>query len=160
MTAKSVLRRAVAFFVAVGVTAVLGSIIQTQINLAAIVGLGASVPSALRVAVTAQDLAGFAPVMAGIAAVAFIPAFGAAWLAGRFIGLGRGVIYAAAGFAGLWTAFWAMGFFTPMPTLIAAVRGLGGQAAMATTGLVGGLVFAMIARGSTRRDEAGSANTG
>ncbi|MBC7939804.1 MAG: PQQ-dependent sugar dehydrogenase, partial [Chitinophagaceae bacterium] len=59
-----------------------GSVVQTQFNLQALVALGVPVPPGLRALTTLQDLAGFAPVYAGILAAGWIPALGlAAWLA-------------------------------------------------------------------------------
>jgi hypothetical protein len=54
------------FFIAVGVTTVLGSVIQTQINLAAVLAMGRPVTLALRLQTTLQDLVGFTPACAGI----------------------------------------------------------------------------------------------
>mgnify|MGYP004525836439 CR=1 FL=1 len=147
MTSKGLARRALAFASAVLATAALGSAVQTQINLAPIVAMGAPVTAALRAATTAEDLVRFGPVMAAIAAAAFLPAFAAAWFASRALPSVPGpAVFALAGVAGLWAAFALMGFFTPMPTLVAAVRGAAGLAAMSATGLAGGLVFAVLAR--------------
>jgi len=61
-----------------------GSVVQTQFNLQALVLLGVPVPPGLRAMTTLQDLAGFAPVYAGIIAAGWLPALGlAAWLARR-----------------------------------------------------------------------------
>ncbi|MFU8821312.1 MAG: hypothetical protein ACNA8G_07100 [Gammaproteobacteria bacterium] len=62
-------RIALAWLGATLVTAATGSIIQTQFNLAAIKATGAPVPFDLRLQTTLQDLVGFAPMLAGIAAV-------------------------------------------------------------------------------------------
>lgn len=119
---------------------------QTQINLAAIEALGPQVPFPLRAVTTGQDLVGFGPMMALIAAGALLPAFAAAEAVSR-LGLRlRPLIYALAGVCGLWAAFTVMGFFTPMPTLVAAVRGAWGLAAVCATGAIGGLVFARLTR--------------
>jgi len=154
MTGIRIGRLAIAFLAAVLGTAAIGSVVQTQINLAAITGLGVAVPFGPRAATTAQDLLRFGPVMAAIAAAAFLPAFLVAWAAARAIPAWRRTIFALAGAAGLWAAFALMGFFTPMPTLVAAVRGTAGLAALSATGLVGGFLFAALLSGGPRPGEA------
>lgn len=134
------------FLAAILGTAILGSVVQAQFNLAAIAGLGAEIPPGLWAATTARDVLGFGPVMAAIAAGAFLPAFLAAGLVARRLPGGRAAVFALAGMAGLWAAFTLMGFFTPMPTLVAAVRGAPGLLAMCATGLLGGLLFAAVSR--------------
>jgi len=143
---KGVVRTVAAFLAAVLATAALASVAQTQINLAAITGLGVPVPPGLRIATTAQDLARFGPVMAAITAAALLPAFLVAAAVARALPAARPAVFALAGAAGLWTAFAAMGWFTPMPTLVAAARGAAGLAILCATGLAGGLVFAALTR--------------
>ena len=145
MTLVRLSRVAIAFLAAVAATAVLGSVLQTQINIAAIESIGPTVPFRLRAATTAEDLLGFGPVMAAIAGAAMAPAFLAAGFVARFADRRPAILFAFAGVLGLLAAFWLMGYFTPMPTLVGAVRGPFGFAAMCATGLVGGLVFARLA---------------
>ncbi|KPF67629.1 hypothetical protein IP69_13115 [Bosea sp. AAP35] len=149
MTTKSAVRLLIAFLVAVVITAILGSIAQTQFNLAAIAQMGGPVTGALHLRTTAQDLLGFGPVMGAIAAAAFLPAFAAAFVASRFVPAPAALVYALAGFLGIWAAFSLMGYFTPMPTLVAAVRGEIGLLTMSATGLIGGLVFSRLARSAS-----------
>ncbi|MFC3693606.1 hypothetical protein [Chenggangzhangella methanolivorans] len=145
MTLARLARVAIAFLAAVAATAVLGSVLQTQINIAAIESIGPAVPLGLRAATTAEDMLGFGPVMAAIAGAAMAPAFLVAgvfvWLADR----SPTILFSLAGVLGLFAAFGLMGHFTPMPTLVGAVRGPFGLAAMCATGLVGGLVFSRLA---------------
>ncbi len=68
-------RWTIAFLLAVMATAILASIVQTQINLGRLVDLGAPVSTGVRALTTAQDVAFFGPVMAAITAAAFLPAF-------------------------------------------------------------------------------------
>ncbi|GBD48652.1 hypothetical protein [Methylopila sp. Yamaguchi] len=138
------LRLALPFGLAVLATALVASVVQTQVNLAALALLGAPLTLGLNAATTAEDLVRFGPVMAAIAGAALLPALLVGLLATRFAPRWRTAILGLAGVAGLWTAFAVMGFFTPMPTLVAAVRGAVGLALMCTTGLVGGLVFARL----------------
>lgn len=140
-------RAIVAFAIAVLSTAVVASIVQTQINLAALSALGAPLTLTIRAVTTLQDVITFGPVMAAIATAALLPAIPA----GHAIALAvssrwRALILAVAGAVGLWTTFSVMGFFTPMPTLVAAVRGSIGHAIMGTTGLVGGLIYANLTK--------------
>jgi hypothetical protein len=139
-------RHAMAFLVAVAATAAVSSVVQTQINLSRLTGLGATVPPDLRALTTLQDVAFFGPVMAAITAAAFLPAFAGAWLISRAVPSGRFAIHALAGVVGLWAAFQLMGFVTPMPTLVAAARTQAGFAAMSLTGLIGGALFARASR--------------
>lgn len=139
----------VAFLTAVAVTAIAGSVVQTQINIAAIESIGPHVPAALRASVTGQDILRFGPVMAAIAAAALLPAFAVAMIAIRVAPAWRAAIFALAGIAGLVAAFSVMGLFTPMPTLVAAVRGTAGFLGMSATGAIGGLAFALASRART-----------
>lgn len=145
MTLALLFQIALAFLAAVAATAVLGSVVQTQINIAAIESMGLAVPVGLRIATTAEDIVRFGPVMAAIATAAMAPAF---FVAGVFVWLADRsptILFSIAGVLGLFAAFSAMGYFTPMPTLVAAVRGPFGLAMMCATGFVGGLVFARLA---------------
>lgn len=145
MTLARLSRVAIAFLAAVAATAVLASVLQTQINIAAIESIGPAVPFGLRAATTAEDLMGFAPVMAAIAGAAMAPAFLAAGIFVRVAKRSPAILFSLAGVLGLFAAFGLMGYFTPMPTLVGAVRGPLGLTAMCATGLVGGLVFARLA---------------
>lgn len=136
------LRTALAFLAAVIATAAAASAVQTQVNLSAIASLGAPISLPIRLTATAQDLMRFGPVMAAIAAGALLLAFAIARVAACFAPPAwRQIVYALAGVVGLWAAFFVMGFFTPMPTLVMAVRGPIGLALVCATGLIGGLVF-------------------
>ncbi len=146
MTIKDAGRQCAAFLLAVAATAILASIVQTQFNLAAIQALGAPVPAGVRALTTFEDIVRFGPVMAGIAAAAFLPAFLIAALVRRHLPDRPVVLHAVAGAMGLWVAFFAMGFVTPMPNLIAALRTLPGLLAVVATGLAGGAVFALARR--------------
>jgi hypothetical protein len=75
-----------------------GSVVQTQFNLQALVALDVPVPPGLRARTTLQDLAGFAPVYAGILAAGWLPALGlAAWLAPRWPAARTALFAVAAG---------------------------------------------------------------
>ena len=152
MTNASIWRMLAALITAAFATAVAASIVQTQINLAALVAMGRPVPIAARIETTLVDMARFGPVMMAIAGVALVPALLAARILGRLvIARGRVVLTALAGFVALLVAFQIMGWFTPMPALVMAVRGTAGLLLMSLTGALGGLVFDRILRGPVLR---------
>ena len=141
------------FLVAVGVTTVLGCVIQTQIILAEVQAMGGPVTAAVRLQTTLQDLMGFAPVFAGMVAATFLAAFPvAAWLGRRMAQPAMRIgVYAAAAAVGLGLAFQVADAFAPMPTLIAATRGVVDTVWMVSSALAGGLVFgALLARDAPR----------
>lgn len=137
-------RQLAALLAAAVATAIVASIIQTHINLRELAALGAQVTAPLRARVTLGDLAGFAPVMAGIALAALLPAFGIGHLVLRYLALAwRHAVFAIAAVAGLWMAFWLMLNVIPMPA-IAATRGGADQVSMSLAGVVGGLLYAAL----------------
>ncbi|MFU8896105.1 MAG: hypothetical protein ACNA8J_06935 [Gammaproteobacteria bacterium] len=125
------------------VTAVAGSIIQTQFNLAAITALGVPVPPALRLQTTLQDLVGFAPMLAAIAGAGLLVALPvAAWLARHL--QRRTLLYALAGATAIATAILLMNALLPI-TAIGATRSLAGFLALAACGALGGWTFSRLA---------------
>jgi hypothetical protein len=152
-TAMQLFRILLAWLGAVVVTGATGSILQTQFNLAALAAIGATVPIGLRLQTTLQDIAGFGPLMALIAAGGFALALPvAAWLARRRPSW-RITAYTAAGGAALAAALLLMNTLVPI-TLIGATRGPGGFLALVAAGALGGRVFALLL---TRRDGRGVA---
>lgn len=146
MMIRTIGRLVLAFLVAVLATAIPASVLQTQINLSQLVALGAPVTPALRALTTLQDIVFFGPVMAAITVAAFLPAFAGAWAASGALPSARVPIHALAGVVALWAAFRLMGFFTPMPTLVAAARDQAGLLALSSTGLIGGALFSYAMR--------------
>ena len=123
-----------------------GSVVQTQFNLQALVGLGVEVPPGLRALTTLQDLAGFAPVYAGILAAGWLPALGlAAWIARRQPAWRTALLASAAGL-GMVVAVRAVDAVAPMPVFIDATRGWPGLLAMAAGAVLGGLLYALTTR--------------
>jgi len=99
-----------------------GTVVQTQFNLQALAGLGVEVPPGVRVLTTLQDLAGFAPLYAGIVAAAWLPALAlAAWLARRWPAA-RVPLFAVAGGLGVLAAVRCIDALAPMPVFIDATR--------------------------------------
>jgi len=143
-------RTALAWLGATLVTAPTGSVIQTQFNLAAIQAAGAPVPFDLRLLATLQDLVGFAPMLAGIAAGAFLVAFVvAAPLVRRWPRHGA-KLYTLAGAVAITTAILLMNALLPI-TVIGATRSLPGLVALGASGALGGRVYARLARAPAPR---------
>ena len=139
---KRVGHHAAALLAAAVTTGMLASLLQTQINLGELAALGAAIPPGLRAVTTLQDLAGFGPVMTGIALAALLPAMLVAQLIERALKPARRApLFVLAAVSGLWVAFWLMLNVIPMPA-IAATRGMFDHALMASSGIAGGLVYA------------------
>lgn len=136
-------RRIPPFLGAVTVTALSGTIVQTQINLADILSLGAPVTFGDRLATTGADLIGFTPTLFGLAFVALLFALPAAGILARGRGhAARAALFALAGWVGLMAAFEVANAAAPMPTLIAATRGWAGTIAVAASGALGAWAYA------------------
>lgn len=134
------LRIVPAFILAVVCAAALGSLVQTQFNMAALLGMGVPVPAGLWVRTSLQDLAGFGPVYAVVVAVSFIPAFSVAALLARALpGLER-FLFPLAGACGILMAIILANALLPM-TPLAVTRYPLGTAALTLAGGIGGLVF-------------------
>lgn len=121
-----------------------GSVVQTQFNLQALVALGVPVPPGVRALTTLQDLAGFAPVYAGILVAGWLPALGlAAWLAERWPAARTALFTIAAGL-GMVVAVRAVDALAPMPVFIDATRGWFGLLSMAAGAALGGWLSARL----------------
>jgi hypothetical protein len=137
-------RRLSAFALAVLLAVLWGAVWQTQSNLAELQALGASIPAALRVRTTGQDLLGFGPLYAAVVAVAFALAFPiAARLARRGA---RAAWFTLAGWCALLVAIRLIDAATPPPVLIAATRSTLGWLGMTAGGALGGMAYAWLAR--------------
>jgi hypothetical protein len=130
--------------------AVWGSVVQTQWNLQALVGLGVDITAAERALATWQDLMGFAPVYAGIVAAGWLPALPVAgWLARRWPSGRSGLLAAAAG-VGMVAAVRSIDAVAPMPVFIDATRHWPGLLAMATGAVLAGWLFAVLTARDTQ----------
>lgn len=140
-------RLLLAAVIAVLIGAVLGSLVQTQVNLAALTGLGVMVTPGQRLAALGHDLLSFAPIYAGLLAVILLPALA---ITGGLLRVLRwpwpGAWYALGGAVGLWAGLALVNAFAPMPTLIAATREVPGLLAMMATAGLAGWVFSWLAR--------------
>lgn len=139
--------------------AALGALVNTQFNLAALQGLGVTIPFGERVATTAHDLYSFMPflsLMVGLALAGALPV--AAWLSTKVPSL-WGLIYAAGGASGMAVAMWAANRFSPMPTVIACTRDWPGYVAILLVAALGATLYRwltrdngpVVARPATRR---------
>lgn len=129
---------AAAYLAAVLITTVLGAILQTQFNLAAIAQLGAPVPLDVRLDATAHDLLGFSPTFGAIVAAGFLIAFAVTAILRRWRAWSW--LYPLAGGVAVLVALQAMALIFEI-TPVAAARGLGGLGALVAAGVLGGWSF-------------------
>ncbi|MCH4565083.1 hypothetical protein MKP05_18455 [Halomonas sp. EGI 63088] len=135
----------VAYVAAVLDATLLGSIVQTQFNLAALSALGADISFSTRLATTAHDLLGFTPLYGSLVAIMMLGAMPVASVVTRWLGFGAWPIHALAAALGLWVMLSIVDALAPMPTLIAATRSLEGTLAMMATAALGGWGYAILA---------------
>src|SRR5690606_21119826 len=112
-------RGLMAFVVAVLVAVVIGAVIQTQYNLAALIRLGADIPLSVRWRTTGEDLLGFSPIYSILVVLALACSLPVAALISRRLPRVRGLVFALAALAGLIVAVQVVNHLAPMPTLIA-----------------------------------------
>lgn len=134
------------FLLAVLLASVLGSVLQTQFNLANLQALGAPMPLEVRAYTTCLDLLGFSPIFAALVILGFIFALPAASLLARSWPTGRWLLFALAGALAVWLAMALVNALLPMPTLIGANRSLAGTLGLMACGSLGALLFAMLTR--------------
>lgn len=138
------IRLLLAYLAAIAAAAVAGSVLQTQINLAALRTLGAEIDPATRLLTTGQDLLGFAPLWAAILALGFLIAFVCARILAVFLPARRSGLYVLAGTVSVFVTLWLMRLLLPI-TVIAATREPTGVVLIGLTGVLGGWVFARLA---------------
>ena len=119
-----------------------GSVVQTQLNLRALVDVGVDIPAGDWLRVTAQDLIGFAPVYGFILAVGWLFALPVASGLARWWPAGRTALLAAAAGVGMVAAVRSVDALAPMPVFIDATRHLPGLLAMAAGAVLAGLLYA------------------
>lgn len=134
------LRWLLAWLSAVLVTAATGSVVQTQLNIARIVDLGAEVGFGERLETTLQDLAGFAPVWAIIVAAGLLVALLVADGLGRKWPVHAWWLHILAGFAAPFVALLVMEGMLPV-TVVAAARSWFGVVVMSLPGAIGGWLY-------------------
>ncbi|TVS11116.1 MAG: hypothetical protein EA419_08970 [Wenzhouxiangella sp.] len=128
---------------AVVAATVLGSMIQTQVNLAAIARIYQPVSFGDRIGTTAFDLVSFGPTWALIVALGFLIAFLVAGGLARRWPRHRVWLFPLAGFVAVVTALLVIDAMLPI-TLVAAARGVFGQLLLGLAGALGGWVYLQI----------------
>lgn len=127
---------------AVLVTSILGSLVQSTVNLVSVFQMGSHATWSDWQRTIIHDLLAFAPFYGLLVGVAFLFAFPAAlWLTRKWPGL-RSVLLGGSGAVGLALAFVLANEVAKIPTLIAATRHVNGFIAMLATGVIGAWVFA------------------
>lgn len=142
----SKLRTLLYFFLAVLLASVMGTVLQTQFNLANLQALGAPMPLGVRVQTTCLDLLGFSPTFAILVLLGFVFALPAASLLARYRPALHGAIFALAGALAVLAAMALANALLPMPTLIGANRSLAGTLGLMACGSLGALLFALLRR--------------
>lgn len=141
---RNALTVAAAYVAGVATTTLLGSIVQTQFNLAELQALGAPAPLDVRLQATLADLAGFTPTYGAVMGVALLIAFVVSGLLARALPGMRTALHVLAGGTAVVAAILVMiQLFGITP--IAAARDLPGFAALALCGALGGWVFSLVA---------------
>lgn len=135
------LKTLIAFVIAVIAGAIVGSVIQTQFNLAALIELSVPVSMETRISTIIHDLFNFSPIFAVLLTLVLLIALPIAALCSRKLGGAERWWFVSAGFFGLLCCFVVVNYFAPMPTLIAATREWTGLAAMALSGAFAGWIF-------------------
>ena len=147
------------FATALVVGAALGSVVQTQVNLIALLGLDVEIGIGTWLATTLEDLLKFGPVYLVMFGVSFLVSQVVAMVGTRFVLTSwRTPVCALAAAVGLWATFKLVDHLAPPPTLIAATRDVGGMLAMLATAAIAGWLFARLATGqSGSRHNSGAA---
>lgn len=138
---------------------ILGTLIQTQLNLEALRQMGVQIPVADRLNTSLYDLAHFAPVYFILFGLSFVVSQSVAVrVASKFqsgFASARKWWCALGGALGLWATFKLVDSLVPMPTLIAATRGVGGQLLMLLPAAISGYLFATITGSSVIANKQG-----
>lgn len=128
---------------AVVTTSVVGSLVQTQLNLAEIARIYRPVAVAERIETTLFDLGSFGPTWAAVVALGFLVAFVGAGLLARSWPARRGLLFPLAGFVAVLTALLVMDAMLPV-TVVAAARSVTGLVLLSLAGALGGWVYLRI----------------
>ncbi|MDT8450246.1 MAG: hypothetical protein RQ847_08720 [Wenzhouxiangellaceae bacterium] len=134
--------------IAVVVAVVLGSIVQTGFNLAALAELGVPVGWDECLAAIGHDLVHFAPTYAVLSAIAFALAWPVAGLLSRRLHANRTLLFMLAGFSAVAVMILAMNQLLPV-TAIAATRNASGLLAMSLAGASAGAIYVRLPVGGT-----------
>lgn len=135
-----------AWLFAVIVATVLGSIVQTQFNLAALAGIGVDISAGLRVSTTFSDIfSGFTPTYGiYVVAPALLVAFAIAWFVVPLLPGSRMLWFTLAGGLAIGAGIPLVNYLAPVALLIGATRDVVCLVLMALAGAVAGMEFARI----------------
>ncbi|WP_113908129.1 hypothetical protein [Aliidiomarina celeris] len=145
-TLRTVRIRTAAFLLASLASVVLGSVLQSQLNLVAISAIGPAITWQQRIDTTLHDLIHFSPLFALVVLLTFALALPCAHFVARYQKRQFASWCMVAGAVGLWVAYQVLNNLAPMPTLIAATRGGIGTLIMLLPGILGGYVYARLTR--------------
>lgn len=134
------------FLIAVLIATTLGSVVQTQFNVAAITALGVEITMLQRLVMTLHDLGSFTPIYGAMVAITLLFALPVAVLLARVWPRVYPWWFLAAGALGILVAFLIANAALPMPTFIAATRGLGGLVMMMLSAALGAGAFGVLLR--------------
>jgi hypothetical protein len=134
------------FLAAVSIATLLGTIVQTQFNIAAIAGLGIEISWRQRIAMTFHDLGSFMPIYGAMVAVTLLFTLPVAARCARAWPRARPWCFLAAGAFGILVAFQITDAAMSMPTFIAATRGPGGLLTMMASAALGSAAFGRLSR--------------
>jgi len=138
--ARSLRNRLLAWLAAVLTASVLGAVVQTQFNLAALTQLGATISLPMRLLTTAEDAIFFGSTYALLVALALLLAFACASLLARRLPQRAMLLFVLAGAVGIFVLLSALNLALPM-TPIAATRNLAAIPLMALGGAAAGWVY-------------------
>ncbi len=141
----AIFRIVLGFLLAAATTTALASFFHTQMVIKGLEASGADVALAMRLAMSADDLAGLAPQFGVVISIALALGFFIAALLRRMVKPLAGVAYPLAGAAAVGFALFVMSLAFDGITPIAGARSPLGFLLQCLAGGVGGLVFAMIA---------------
>jgi len=144
-------RNLLPWLLAVAVTSVSGSLIQSHLNLINVVEMGSYATWQDWHRTVVHDLGAFMPFYAVLVGVAFLVAFPIALRLSRRWPAGRSTLFVLAGALGLAVAFFIADVVAPIPTLISGTRGVLGYCAMIASGMLGALVFEQLLGRSVNR---------
>jgi hypothetical protein len=144
-----ILKTILNYLIAVVTAFLLASVAGTQVIVSELQGFGLAVPVSDRLAATLHDIAGLAPTLTILIAVAFLIAFVIAALGSRYVGGRRTYWYLAAGFTSPPAALMLLKFLMGA-TLFAAARTPAGMLLFALCGMTGGWLFARLTQTRTK----------
>lgn len=144
-----------AWLFAVVVATVLGSIVQTQFNLAGLAGIGVDISAGTRISTTFRDIfSGFTPTYGGyVVAPALLVAFALTWFLVPFLPGGSMFWFTLAGGLAILAGNPLVNYLSSLALLVGATRDVMCLILMALGGAVAGMEFARIEEPSARNSQ-------